>query len=149
RNRSLILKRSRMQYIKKRKCAPVSSWGQSTFAGSAAASVVATLMLGQPGMALAQTSASQPAVSTLSPVKVQGHSDYKAEKLDSAKLTQPMVDTPPTGQVVTEQMMRDQQATTLTEALRNVSGAGTFYAGENGNTSTGDAIYMRGFDTSN
>src|SRR5690606_2532613 len=40
-------------------------------------------------------------------------------------------------------------ATTLTEALRNSAGVGTFYAGENGNTTTGDAIYMRGFDTSN
>jgi catecholate siderophore receptor len=36
----------------------------------------------------------------------------------------------------------------LTEALRNSPGVGTFFAGENGNTTTGDAIYMRGFDTS-
>ncbi|MGY3265320.1 catecholate siderophore receptor [Lysobacter sp. HA35] len=39
-------------------------------------------------------------------------------------------------------------ATSLTDALRNSPGVGTFYAGENGNTSTGDAIYLRGFDTS-
>lgn len=32
--------------------------------------------------------------------------------------------------------------------MRNSPGVGTFYVGENGSTSTGDAIYMRGFDTS-
>ena len=34
------------------------------------------------------------------------------------------------------------------QALRNSPGVGTFYAGENGATSTGDSIYMRGFDSS-
>ncbi|KLD74392.1 catecholate siderophore receptor Fiu, partial [Xanthomonas hyacinthi DSM 19077] len=32
--------------------------------------------------------------------------------------------------------------------LRNSPGVGTFYVGENGSTTTGDAIYMRGFDSS-
>ena len=59
------------------------------------------------------------------------------------------MDTTQTISVIKEQVLQEQGATTLTEALRNVPGAGTFYAGENGNTSTGDAIYMRGFDTSN
>ncbi|MDN5782237.1 MAG: catecholate siderophore receptor Fiu, partial [Luteimonas sp.] len=44
---------------------------------------------------------------------------------------------------------QQQGATTLAEALRNSPGVGTFYAGENGNTTTGDALYMRGFDTTN
>ncbi|CAM3951556.1 catecholate siderophore receptor Fiu [Bordetella muralis] len=138
-----------MQYIKNRKCAPVRPLSQGSLAGSAAASVLATLMLSQPGAAMAQTAGSD--VKTLSPVKVIGEdtNSYKANKLESAKFTQPLVDTTQTVQVVTEQMMKDQQATTLTEAMRNVAGAGTFYAGENGNTSTGDAIYLRGFDTSN
>jgi len=139
-----------MQYIKNRKCAPVRPLSQNSLAGSAAASVLATLMLSQPGVAMAQNAAGT-GVSTLSPVKVVGDdvNSYKANKLESAKFTQPLVDTTQTVQVVTEQLMRDQQAITLTEAMRNVAGAGTFYAGENGNTSTGDTIYLRGFDTSN
>lgn len=139
-----------MPYIKNRKCAPLCAVSQSTLAGSAAASVLATLMLGQSGMAAAQTPAGS-GVNTLSPVTVIGEdgTSYKADRLESPKFTQPLVDTTQTVQVVTEQLMKDQQATTLTEAMRNVAGAGTFYAGENGNTSTGDAIYLRGFDTSN
>ncbi|KOF54768.1 catecholate siderophore receptor Fiu [Achromobacter sp. DMS1] len=138
-----------MQYIKNRKCAPVRPAGAGSLAGGAAASVLATLILGQPTAAVAQTAPGD--VSTLSPVKVIGDdaNPYKANHLGSPKFTQPLVDTTQTVQVVTEQLMKDQQATTLTDALRNVAGAGTFYAGENGNTSTGDAIYMRGFDTSN
>jgi len=74
---------------------------------------------------------------------------YKAERASSPKFTEPLVDTPQTIQVITEQLAKEQGATTLTEALRNSPGVGTFYLGENGNTTTGDAIFMRGFDTSN
>lgn len=139
-----------MPYIKNRKCAPLCAVSQSTLAGNAAASVLATLMLGQSGMAAAQTPAAS-GVNTLSPVTVIGEdgTSYKANRLESPKFTQPLVDTTQTVQVVTEQLMKDQQATTLTEAMRNVAGAGTFFAGENGSTSTGDTIYLRGFDTSN
>nr|VUD29307.1 ferrichrome-iron receptor [Raoultella sp. NCTC 9187] len=51
--------------------------------------------------------------------------------------------------MVSEQVMKDQGVTNLTDALKNVPGVGAFYAGENGNSSTGDSIYMRGADTSN
>jgi catecholate siderophore receptor len=87
----------------------------------------------------------------LNTVKVEADaiaSDYKADKISSPKFTQPLRDTPQTIQVITSQVFTQQGATTLTEALRNSAGVGTFYAGENGNTATGDAIYMRGFDTS-
>lgn len=66
----------------------------------------------------------------------------------SPKFTQSLQDTPQTIEVIDHQLLRQQGATTLTEALRNSAGVGTFYAGENGGTSTGDALYMRGFDTS-
>lgn len=68
--------------------------------------------------------------------------------LSSPKFTQSLQDTPQTIQIIGEDLFNQQGATTLTEALRNTPGVGTFYAGENGNTSTGDSIYMRGFDTS-
>ena len=67
----------------------------------------------------------------------------------SPKFTQPIIDTPQTIQIIAKDLFNQQGATTLTEALRNTPGAGTFYVGENGNTTTGDAIYMRGFDVSN
>jgi catecholate siderophore receptor len=75
-------------------------------------------------------------------------SPYKADKASSAKYSQALVDTPQTITVIKKQLADEQGATSLTEALRNTPGVGTFYLGENGTTSTGDAIYMRGFDAS-
>ena len=74
---------------------------------------------------------------------------YKIDKPSSPKFTQPLRDTPQTIQVISKELFNEQGATTLTEVLRNSPGVGTFYAGENGNTTSGDAIRMRGFDTSN
>jgi len=102
-------------------------------------------------VALSAPAQAQTAAATLPEVKVQAAPDtgYEpAQQLSSPKFTQPLVNTTQTISVVKEEVLHQQGATTLTEALRNVPGAGTFYAGENGNTSTGDAVYMRGFDTS-
>jgi len=74
--------------------------------------------------------------------------DYKAEHAGSSKYTEALVDTPQTLVVIKKELFAQQGATTLTEALRNTPGVGTFFLGENGNTTTGDAIYMRGFDSS-
>lgn len=71
---------------------------------------------------------------------------YKAEKASSPKFTQPLVDTPQTLVVVKKELFQQQSATTLSEALRNTPGI-TMLMGENGNTATGDSIFMRGFDT--
>ncbi|WP_175624469.1 MULTISPECIES: catecholate siderophore receptor Fiu [Oxalobacteraceae] len=88
--------------------------------------------------------------STLPQITVQGVAEsYKADSVASPKFTQPLLDTTQTISVVRKEVIQEQAATTLTEALRNVAGVGTFFAGENGNTNTGDAIFMRGFDTSN
>jgi catecholate siderophore receptor len=74
--------------------------------------------------------------------------DYKADQAQSAKYTEKLVDTPQTVIVIKKALFEQQGATTLTEALRNTPGVGTFFLGENGSTNTGDAVYMRGFDTS-
>ncbi|WP_338767828.1 catecholate siderophore receptor Fiu [Massilia sp. METH4] len=74
--------------------------------------------------------------------------DYKAERAASPKYTEKLVNTPQTITVIKKELFEQQTATTLTEALRNSPGVGTFFLGENGNTNTGDAIFMRGFDTS-
>ncbi|QIG79202.1 catecholate siderophore receptor Fiu [Stakelama tenebrarum] len=70
------------------------------------------------------------------------------EILTQLKFTQPIADTPQTIQIIDSELFNQQGATSLAEALRNSPGVGTFYAGENGNTTTGDNISMRGFDTS-
>ena len=87
---------------------------------------------------------------TLPRVQVDGHAgpDYRIDQLSSPKFTQPLLDTTQTVNIISRDLIQQQGATTLTEALRNSPGVGTFYAGENGTTSTGDAIYMRGFDSS-
>ena len=70
----------------------------------------------------------------------------KADRVESPKFTQPLLDTPQTIAVVTSAVLKQQGATTLSAALRNTPGV-TFLLGENGNTATGDSIFMRGFDT--
>jgi len=88
----------------------------------------------------------------LKEVRVEGSApvaDYKTDTSANPKYTAPLVDTPQTITVIKDQIIREQGATNLTEALRNAAGVSTFYLGENGNTTTGDAVYMRGFDSSN
>lgn len=140
-----------MSHIKSRKRAPRLLSGSAAFSPSVT-TVLTGLALCCPVAALAQsaTPASSNSVVTLPSVTVTGTQDtYKSESLDSPKFSQPLVDTTQTVTIINKKLIQDQQATTLTEALRNVPGVGAFYAGENGNTSTGDSVYMRGFDTSN
>lgn len=74
--------------------------------------------------------------------------NYKINKSSSKKVTQDIIDTPQTIQVVSEKLLVEQQATTLQEALRNTPGI-TLNLGENGNTNQKNNIMMRGFDTQN
>ena len=82
-------------------------------------------------------------------VKVVGSVDhgFRAERADSAKYTEKLLDTAQTLQVIKKELILQQGAVTLTEALRNTPGVGAFFLGENGTTNTGDAISMRGFDS--
>ena len=124
-----------------------------------AAALMAGLALSSPFAAAAQDSSNDAAhgaaggpaadgqVRTLGKVEVVGDA-VRRDRLTSAKFTQTLQDTPQTVEVIGKELLQQQGATTLTEALRNSPGVGTFYAGENGATSTGDTLYMRGFDTS-
>ncbi|HHW4682234.1 MAG TPA: catecholate siderophore receptor Fiu, partial [Xylella sp.] len=87
---------------------------------------------------------------TLDKVNVQGEQlkRYYADKPASEKYTQPLIDTTQTISIISKDLFNEQGATSLTEALRNSPGVGTFYVGENGATATGDTTYMRGFDSS-
>jgi len=93
--------------------------------------------------------AEQKKTPTLDKVEVRGEREraYSGE-VSSPKFTQPLVDTTRTVNVIGADLFTEQGATTLTDVLRNSPGVGTFYVGENGNTATGDTIYMRGFDSS-
>jgi catecholate siderophore receptor len=73
---------------------------------------------------------------------------YKVENSASNKLTQPLLDTPKSVQIVKKEMLREQGAVSLMDALRNTPGI-TMQLGENGNTSAGDAFQMRGFSSQN
>lgn len=70
----------------------------------------------------------------------------KVDEVSSPKFTQPLLDTPQTIAIISNKVLQQQRATTLSQALRNTPGV-TFLLGENGNTATGDSIFMRGFDT--
>lgn len=79
-------------------------------------------------------------------VKAQAEAPYKADTVSSPKFTQPLVDTPQTITVIKKEVLQEQGAVTLMEALRNTPGI-TMQMGENGNTSQGDTFQMRGFST--
>ena len=71
-------------------------------------------------------------------------------RVDSAKYSAPLAETPQTIQVIPNTLLAEQGATTLTDALRNVPGI-TMQAGEGGGASntSGDMFNMRGFSANN
>ena len=102
-----------------------------------ASAVVATVLI-SPLMLNAQTVLPDVDV-TEKTQKVDYTQTYKVEKSSSSKVTQDLVDTPQTIQVITNKVIQEQQATTLQEALRNTPGV-TLLLGENGNTNTKNNI---------
>ena len=80
-------------------------------------------------------------------IYIQGKEEaYKIDRSASAKLTQELVNTPQTLSIISGQVIADQGALSLVEALRNTPGI-TIQLGENGNTSSGDTFTMRGFSS--
>lgn len=71
---------------------------------------------------------------------------FRATESANPKFTQPLLDTPQTVQVIKKEVLQEQGAASLMEALRNTPGI-TMQLGENGNTSAGDTFMMRGFST--
>lgn len=109
-----------------------------------------------PAAALAQNTApATPAAAPkaneqqLAPVTVRGssESDIKADTSASPKATAALVDTPQTITIIKKELLDQQGAITLQDALRNTPGV-TMLLGEGGNSNTKDNIFMRGFDTS-
>jgi catecholate siderophore receptor len=72
---------------------------------------------------------------------------YKADRLASPKFPEPIVNTPRSITVLTQEVLRDKDATTLKDALRTTPGI-TIGTGEGGNA-FGDRFFIRGFDARN
>lgn len=92
------------------------------------------------GMAQSAPNTTLPTVT----VKEAPEVPYKAEKSANDKFTAPLLDTPKTVQIIKKEVIEEQGAITLMEALRNTPGI-TMQMGENGNTSAGDTFQLRGF----
>lgn len=113
----------------------------------AAAISVALATAAAPAVQAQETSGTAPAQSEprqLSKLVAKDADEtIKVDQVASPKFTQPLVDTPQTITVVTQEVLQQQGAATLVEALRNTPGI-TLQLGENGNTSAGDVFSMRG-----
>jgi catecholate siderophore receptor len=73
---------------------------------------------------------------------------YKVDHVQaSGKFPEPLVDTPKTITVVSKEVLEDENATTLKQAMLNTAGV-TLGSGEGGNA-FGDRFFIRGFDARN
>lgn len=130
-----------MSCIKSRPHSRSRALAQPVLTGATAAALAALALPGAAQQAQADK--------VLPEVKVESATDagYKPERASTPKLTQPLVDTPQTVTVIKNEVLRQQGAATLIDALRNVPGV-TMLLGEGGNSNQKDNIFLRGFDTS-
>lgn len=115
---------------------------QSTSATFLALSCVGSLV-SAPAMA-ANVDEAQDAPGTRSDIVVSG---TLATEVESPKATAPIVDTPQTITVVSQEQIRQQNLLTLRDALSTIPGI-TFGAGEGGG-GYGDSINLRGYSANN
>ena len=73
--------------------------------------------------------------------------EMKVDRLESPKATRPLLDTPQTITVISDQVIRKQNLLTLRDALQTIPGI-TFGAGEGGG-GYGDSINLRGYSANN
>jgi catecholate siderophore receptor len=78
-------------------------------------------------------------------VTAQQAGSYQATQASSPFYTEPLRDTPETITIVPQAVIKDQNATTLRDVLRNVPGI-SFQAGEGSSTVAGDNLSIRGFN---
>ena len=82
----------------------------------------------------------------LSPIRIQGENPapFHVDESASSKLTEPLLNTARSVDVIPREVIQSQAASTLTDVLRNAPGI-TFGAGEGGNP-LGDRPFIRGYD---
>ena len=84
------------------------------------------------------------AVTEMSPIEVRGakkSGDVAKQVTTATKTDTPLMETPASVQVLPQQMLQDQKATTFDQALVNVSGV------RSSNVGWSENIYLRGFET--
>ncbi len=110
--------------------------------------IVLAMLSAQASLAQTKTQAPSPAP-TLPEVQVTGpaESPYRQGASSSLKATSSLLDTAQTVQVIPRELLAEQGARNLTEALSNTPGI-TFNAGENGFSTSTNSFSLRGFDTS-
>jgi len=144
-----------MSYIKSRKHQPgaknrVNAITLGTSLALALPALAPQVALAEPAMPAPDLAPDAADTQNLPAIEVRGQNapGYKVDTTAGPKFVKPLVDTTQSVQIIPAELIADQAATTLTEALKNSPGVGTFFVGENGSTTTGDGIYMRGFDSS-
>src|SRR5262249_18824519 len=100
--------------------------------------------IGVASVMLTTTAFGQSSSDVLPTIEVQGETGggYQATQSTLSRYPVPLRDTPQTVNVVTQQVIQEQRATTMDDALRYVPGI-TFSAGEGGQQ--GDGPIIRGF----
>lgn len=101
-------------------------------------------MLGLASVMLATNAMAQEALPTIDVQESAGNGagGYQATAPQVSRVPTPLLDTPQTVNVVTQQVLQEQRLTSMEDALRTVPGI-TFSAGEGGNQ--GDTPIIRGF----
>lgn len=100
-------------------------------------------MLGLASVMMATNAMAQEALPTIDVQETAGNgTGYQASAPQVSRIPTPLLDTPQTVNVVTQQVLQEQRLTSMEDALRTVPGI-TFSAGEGGNQ--GDTPIIRGF----
>ena len=98
----------------------------------------------RPAVGAAKPSSDVPQMKTVI-VTARDEGSYQGKEASSPFYTEPVLDTPQTITIVPQAVIRDQNATTLRDVLRNVPGI-SFQAGEGSSTVAGDNLSIRGFN---
>ncbi|MGD9836342.1 MAG: TonB-dependent receptor [Afipia sp.] len=103
-----------------------------------------TAMLGLASVMLATNAMAQESLPTIDVQETAGSGGggYQASAPQVSRIPTPLLNTPQTVNVVTQQVLQEQRLTSMEDALRTVPGI-TFSAGEGGNQ--GDTPIIRGF----
>ena len=112
--------------------------------------LIATAVLGGAmaisAAAQAQTTATDVTLGTVTVTGSQEAAPYQPPQPDSPKFTAPLLDTPKSVTVITEELIKDRGATSLQDVLRTTPGI-TMGSGEGG-TPAGDRPFIRGYEAS-
>lgn len=120
-----------------------SSPSRSLLASAIGVAVATALPLSQ--VDAAESAAPQRQLGKISVSADEEEVGYKSDTAESPKYTAPLLDTPRSVTVITQDVLRSTASTSLVEALRTTPGI-TLGAGEGGNP-VGDRPFLRGFDT--